>query len=106
MGNNKDIVVVSAVRTPFSRFGGALRDVPSIILGARVIAEVVKRTGLQADEVGEIYYGTCQPSETCLENDVPDRQAILEGGLADSTLSMTVDRACCASLTAVRPFHE
>jgi acetyl-CoA C-acetyltransferase len=100
--DKKDMVVVSAVRTPFSRFGGALRDVPSIILGARVMAEAVSRVHLKGDDVDEVYYGTCQPSETCLENDVPDRQAVLEAGFPSSTLSMTLDRACTASLTAVR----
>jgi len=98
----EDVVVVSAVRTPFSRFGGALRDVPSIILGAKVMAEAVNRIGISGEDVDEVYYGTCQPSETCLENDVPDRQAVLEAGFPPSTLSMTLDRACCASLTAVR----
>jgi acetyl-CoA C-acetyltransferase len=100
--DKKDMVVVSAVRTPFSRFGGALRDVPSIILGARVMAEAVNRVDLKGEDIGEVYYGTCQPSETCLENDVPDRQAVLEAGFPPSTLSITIDRACCASLTAVR----
>ena len=75
---DQEIVVVSAVRTPFSRFGGVLRDVPSILLGAWAIREAVARAGLKNDEIDEVYYGTCQPAETCLENDVPDRQAVLE----------------------------
>lgn len=99
---DREVVVVSAVRTPFSRFGGALRDVPSIILGAMAIREAVARAGLRNDEIDEVYYGTCQPAETSLENDVPDRQAVLEAGLSPQTLSFTVDRACCASLTAAR----
>lgn len=98
----KDVVVVGAVRTPFSKFGGSLRDVPSIILGARVIEEAIRRIGGQKELVDEVYYGTCQPLETGLENDVPDRQAVLEAGLPHSVLSFTIDRACCASLTAVR----
>lgn len=99
---DREIVVVSAVRTPFSRFGGVLRDVPSIILGAMAMREAVARAGLAKNQIDEVYYGTCQPAETCLENDVPDRQAVLEAGLSPHTLSFTIDRACCASLTAVR----
>ncbi len=99
---DQEIVVVSAVRTPFSRFGGVLRDVPSILLGAMAIREAVARAGLRNDEIDEVYYGACKPAETALENDVPDRQAVLEAGLSPQTLSFTVDRACCASLTAVR----
>jgi acetyl-CoA C-acetyltransferase len=98
----KEVVVVSAVRTPFSRFGGVLRDVPSIVLGSMAIREAVARAGLRNDEVDEVYYGSCKPAEIALENDVPDRQAVLESGLSPHTLSFTIDRACCASLTAVR----
>jgi acetyl-CoA C-acetyltransferase len=100
--NRRDVVVVSAVRTPFGRFGGVLRDVPSIILGAMALREVVARAGLRNDEIDEVYYGSCQPAEFCLENDVPDRQAVLEAGFPPKTLSFMIDRACCASLTAVR----
>ncbi len=99
---DREVVVVSAVRTPFSRFGGVLRDVPRIILGAMAMREAIARAGLGKDEVDEVYYGTCQPAESCLEIDVPDRQAVLEAGLSPQTLSFTIDRACCASLTAVR----
>jgi len=103
----REVVVVSAVRTPFSRFGGVLRDVPSIILGAMAIREAVDRVGLANDEIDEVYYGNCQVGENSLENDVPDRQAVLEAGLSPKTLSFTIDRACCASLTAVRlAFHS
>ena len=99
---DREVVVVSAVRTPFSRFGGVLRDVPSILLGAWAMREAVARAGLKNDEIDEVYYGSCKPAEISLENDVPDRQAVLEAGFSPPTLSFTVDRACCASLTAVR----
>jgi len=99
---DREVVVVSAVRTPFSRFGGALRDFPSIVLGSMAIREAVTRAGLRNDEVDEVYYGACKPAEIALENDVPDRQAVLLSGLSPRTLSFTVDRACCASLTGVR----
>lgn len=98
----KEVVVVSAVRTPFSRFGGVLRDVPSIILGTMVIREAVDRVGLANDEIDEVYYGNCHVADDALELDVPDRQAVLEAGLSPQTLSFTIERACCASLTAVR----
>src|SRR3972149_7016092 len=95
-----DIVVVGAVRPPFGRYGGALRLVPSIDLGAAAIREVLQRTGLPGDQVDEVYYGTCEPLETGLEIDVPARQAILKAGLPPETVSMTLDTACCSSLDA------
>ncbi len=54
----KDIVIVEGVRTPFSPFGGPLRDVPSIELGACVMKEIVKRSGLKGNQIDEIFYGS------------------------------------------------
>lgn len=96
-----DVVIVGAVRTPFGRYGGALRLAPSIDLGAAAIREVLRRTGLSGSQVDEVFYGTCEPLETGLEIDVPARQAILKAGLPPETTSMTLDTACCSSLDAV-----
>ncbi len=98
---DNDVVIVSAARTPFDRFGGPLKDIPSIDLGAFVIKEVLSRVKLEGDIVEEVYYGTCIPAETAQETNVPARQAILKAGLPPQTLSLTIDRACCSSLTAV-----
>ncbi len=97
-----DVVVVSAVRTPFGKFGGVLRDIPSIELGAMVIREVLRRVNIKGEEVEETYYGTAIPAEVALETDVPARQATLKAGMPPGSISLTIDRACCSSLAAVR----
>jgi acetyl-CoA C-acetyltransferase len=97
-----DVVVVSAVRTPFGRFGGTLKDIPSIELGAMVIREVLRRVNVKGEEVEETYYGSAVPGEVGLETDVPARQATLKAGLPADHVSLTLDRACCSSLAAVR----
>ncbi len=97
-----DVVVVSAVRTPFGKFGGTLKDIPSIELGAMVIREVLRRVNVKGEEVEETYYGVAVPGEVGLETDVPARQATLRAGLPGDSISITVDRACCSSLAAVR----
>ena len=102
MENKNDIVIVSAVRTPFSRFDGAMRDIPSIDLGAMVMKEVIQRVGIKPEEVEEINYGSCIPAELALEFDVPARQATLLAGFPPENISLTLDRACCSSLTALR----
>jgi len=102
MIKENDVVVVSAVRTPFGKFGGVLRDIPSIELGAMVIREVLRRVNIKGEEVEETYYGTAIPAEVALETDVPARQATLKAGMPSSSISLTIDRACCSSLTAVR----
>ena len=99
--DTQDVVIVSAVRTPFDKFGGPLKNLPSIDLGAMVIREAVRRANLDGALVDEVYYGTCVPAETALETNIPARQAILKAGLPPSTRSLTIDRACCSSLTAV-----
>jgi acetyl-CoA C-acetyltransferase len=98
----KNVVIVSAVRTPFGKFGGTLKDIPSIELGAMVIREVLKRVNVKGEEVEETYYGSAVPVGVGLETDVPARQATLKAGMPAESVSITVDRACCSSLSAVR----
>jgi acetyl-CoA C-acetyltransferase len=102
MANQEEIVIVSAVRTPFSRFDSAMADIPSIDLGVIVMKETLRRVGLQPDEVDDLYYGSCIPAEYALETDVPGRQATLLAGFPAENNSVSLDRACCSSLTAVR----
>lgn len=102
MSGNNDVVVVSAVRTPYGKFGGALKDVPGVELASHVIREVLARVDCAPDAVDEVYLGTCVPAETGVIAPVVARQALLAAGLPETTVSMTLDRACCSSLTAVQ----
>ncbi len=102
MEKPRDVVLVSAVRTPFSRFGGVLKSFHSTDLGAMVIKEALKKAGLPGDQVDMIYYGMCIQSEAAIEYNVNARQALLKAGLPPETLSLTIDRACCSSLTAIQ----
>jgi len=100
--NEGDVVVVSAVRTPFSKFDSMMADIPSIDLATMVMKEVIQRVSVKPDEVEDIYYGSCVPAEYALEFDVPARQATLLAGFPNENISVTLDRACCSSLTALR----
>ena len=100
--DKRDVVIVSAVRTPFGRFDGAMREIPSIDLGVTVVKEGLKRIQLKPGEVDEFYYGTCIPAEYAPYLNVPARQISLLAGLPADNLSMTIDRACCSSMTAIR----
>ncbi len=97
-----DAVIVSAVRTPFGRFDGVLRDVPSIDLGVMVVKEALNRIQLDPAEVDELYYGTCIPAEYAPYLNVPARQITLLAGFPADSISLTLDRACCSSMTALR----
>lgn len=102
MQNENYVVIVSAVRTPFDRFGGPMKSLRSIDLGAMVIEETMKRVDLTPQEVEEIYYGlSCLP-EVTPETDVPARWATLMAGFPGESISLTVNRACCSSLSGLR----
>jgi acetyl-CoA C-acetyltransferase len=101
MGTQDDVVIVSGVRTPFSKFGGALRAIHSTDLGVVVIKESLKRAGLTGEDLDELYYGMCDQAEAALYDNVNGRQALLRAGLPETLVSLTIDRACCSSLTAV-----
>ena len=102
MESKNGIVMVSAVRTPFSKFDSAMADIPSIDLGVMVMKEVIERVKIKPEEVDDISYGSCIPAEVALETDVPARQATLLAGFPADNISLTLDRACCSSLTCLR----
>jgi len=99
---DEDIVIVSAVRTPFSKFDTVMKDIPSIDLARIVMLEVLKRVNMTPGEVDEINYGISILHEAMLEGDVPARQASLMAGFPAEMISNTMNRACCSSLTTLR----
>lgn len=99
--NENDVVIVSAVRTPFGRFDGVLREIPSIDLGVMVVKEVLRRVSVDPNQVDELYYGTCIPAEYAPYLNVPARQITLLAGFPEDRISLTIDRACCSSMTAI-----
>jgi acetyl-CoA C-acetyltransferase len=101
MSRKDDVVMVSGVRTPFSKFGGTLKNIHSTDLGCIVIKESLKRAGLKGEDLDELYYGMCDQAEAALFDNVNGRQALLRAGLPQTLVSLTIDRACCSSMCAV-----
>lgn len=93
--------VLGGARTPFGRFGGALRAVPSVELAAFAMRATLDRTGIDPTEVDEVYSGVTIPAEEALDGSIPARVAALRAGIPEDRLSLTVDRACCSAMTAV-----
>jgi len=96
-----DAVIVSAVRTPFGRFDGVMRGISSIDLGIVAVREALARIDLDPASVDELYYGTCVPAEYAPYLNVPARQITLLAGFPPENISLTLDRACCSSMTAL-----
>ncbi|HAD81970.1 TPA: acetyl-CoA C-acyltransferase, partial [Candidatus Edwardsbacteria bacterium] len=55
----KDVVVVSACRTPIGTFGGSLKDINCAALGSAVMREAVKRAGVDAKLIDDVRFGCC-----------------------------------------------
>lgn len=97
-----DVVLLGGVRTPFSTYGGALREIPSVDLAAFVIRRAVALTGVAPDRVDEVNLGVTIPAEYAMDGSIPARVALLRAGLPDTTRCLTLDRACCSSATAIQ----
>jgi acetyl-CoA C-acetyltransferase len=92
------IVLADALRTPFGRLGGALKDYSAVELGAHAVRQLLDRAGIAPREVSEVYIGSAVLAASTL---VAARQIIVKAGLPPETPSLTVDRACCSSMTAI-----
>ena len=91
-------VIVSAVRTPTGKFLGALKGFTATELGARVVAEAVRRAGVDPAIVDECIMGNVV-SAGLGQN--PARQAALNGGLPDRVAALTINKVCGSGLKAV-----
>ena len=94
----EDIVIVSAARTAVGKFGGTLAKTPATELGAAIIAEVLKRSGLAADQVGEVIMGQVLAAGA---GQNPARQAAIKSGLNQGTPGLTINAVCGSGLKAV-----
>ena len=94
----EDIVIVSAARTAVGKFGGTLAKTPATELGAAVIKDILARSGLAADQVGEVIMGQVL---TAGVGQNPARQSVIKSGLAKETPALTINAVCGSGLKAV-----
>ena len=94
----RDVVLLSAVRTPTGRFLGALRTFSATDLGALVVAEAVRRAGLDPALVDECILGNVVSAGL---GQAPARQAALRGGLSHRVAALTINKVCGSGLKAV-----
>ncbi|OGA84756.1 MAG: acetyl-CoA acetyltransferase [Burkholderiales bacterium RIFCSPHIGHO2_01_FULL_63_240] len=93
-----DIVIVAAARTAVGKFGGSLAKTPASELGATVIRDLLRRSGLPGDQVSEVILGQVLQAG-CGQN--PARQAIIKSGLPNAVPGMTINKVCGSGLKAV-----
>ena len=94
----EDIVIVAAARTAVGKFGGSLAKVPAPELGATVIKALLERTGVAADQVGEVIMGQVRAAGA---GQNPGRPAMMKAGIAKETPALTINAVCGSGLKAV-----
>ncbi len=96
---SRDVVVVSAVRTAIGTYGGSLKDVAPTALAAQVLREALSRAQTPGSDVGHVVFGhvvNTEPRDMYLS-----RVAAIDGGCAESTVAMNVNRLCGSGLQAI-----
>ncbi len=94
----RDVVIVSAARTPVGKFLGALSELSAVELGAVAVRAAVERAGVSPTDIDECIMGCVLPAGL---GQNPARQAALRGGLADTVSALTINMVCGSGLKAV-----
>lgn len=97
-GGDRDVVILSATRTPTGKFLGGLSSFKATDLGGMVIKEAVSRAGIPADQVDEVFMGNVLQAGV---GQAPARQAAIKGGIPDDKAAMTVNMVCGSGLRSV-----
>lgn len=95
---NKQVYIISAVRTPMGSFGGALKDIPAPKLGAVAIKAAVEKAGISPDQVDEVLMGCVIQANL---GQAPARQAAKFAGLPDKVVCTTVNKVCASGMKAI-----
>src|SRR6476659_6199083 len=91
-------VIVSAVRTPFGRFGGGLAEIPATELGAIAIRAALERAGVDPEEVGYVVMGQVLQAGA---GQAPARQAAIAAGIPKDVPADTINKVCASSIRAL-----
>ena len=94
----EEIVIVAATRTAVGKFGGSLAKIAAPELGAIVVKDLLVRSGVSADQIGEVIMGQVL---TAGSGQNPARQTVLKAGLDKQTPGLTINAVCGSGLKAV-----
>lgn len=95
---NKEVYIVSAVRTPMGSFGGALSTVPATKLGAAAIKGALAKAGISPDVVDEVFMGNVLQAGL---GQAPARQASIFAGISDNVPCTTVNKVCASGMKSL-----
>src|ERR1022692_2375356 len=99
MSEQREVVILSGVRTAIGDYGGSLKDIPPTELAARVVKEAVSRAKVDPGDIGQCVFGNVlhtEPKDMYLS-----RVACVNGGLPHATGALTLHRLCGRGLAAL-----
>ena len=94
----REVVIASAARTAIGSFGGTLKTIPAVELGAIVVKEAINRAGIKPEQVEEVVLGNVIQAGL---GQNPARQATLKAGIPDEVPAMTINKVCGSGLRTV-----
>jgi len=94
----KEVVIVSAVRTPIGSFNGVFSSLSAPQLGAAAIKAAVERAGIQPDHIDEVFMGNVLQAAT---GQAPARQAAIYAGLPHEVPCTTVNKVCASGMKSI-----
>lgn len=94
----KEVLIVSAVRTPMGSFGGALSSLSATQLGAAAIKGAIEKSGIKSEEVNEVYMGNVLQANL---GQAPARQAAMFAGLSQNIPCTTINKVCSSGMKSV-----
>jgi acetyl-CoA C-acetyltransferase len=94
----EEVVVVAGVRTAIGTFGGGLKDVPAVKLGALVASEAIRRAGVRPEEIEDVLFGQCMWRSDEIN---PARCIALTAGLPDHVPATTIQRQCASGIQSI-----
>ena len=94
----KEVVIVSAVRTPMGSFGGSLSSVPATKLGAAAIKGAIDKINLDPKEIQEVYMGNVLQANL---GQAPARQAAVFAGINENVPCTTVNKVCASGMKSI-----
>src|SRR5712672_1662884 len=94
----RDVVILSAARTPIGRYGGSFKDLHPAELGAVAARAAIERAGVAASDVDEVVIGHGRQAGS---GPNPGRQVGRRAGIPDGASAQTINKACASSLQAI-----
>jgi len=92
------VVILSAVRTPIGKYGGAFKETSAVSLGVSASGEAMKRAGVSPDQIDEVIFGMARQAGN---RPNPARQVLYRSGIPVERTAFTVNKACASGMKAI-----